>query len=349
MDDDESDIVEISCGDRTVRFSDRNTRQMAAELTRVARTRQAVLVLGETGAGKEVAARAIHRLSPRGDGPFVVVNCAAIPDALMESELFGHERGAFSGAFAARIGYVEAANGGTLFLDEVGELGLGAQARLLRALSEHRIVRLGSTSELRVDVRVVAATNRDLDAEVAAGRFREDIYFRLSGATLVVPPLRTRPLDLIRLATGFLAEARREQERAPALLSSAARACVRGYRWPGNVRELKNAMIYAAARADGDEVDVAHLPARVTERSMPVSPAARAELAAEFRPIDDEINELVSLRMKQALNATGGVQSAAAKLIHMPRRTFIDRMRAYGIVARRVRGGRAVREPRPDS
>ncbi|HUQ97821.1 MAG TPA: sigma-54 dependent transcriptional regulator, partial [Gemmatimonadaceae bacterium] len=341
--DHESDPVALDLGDQRYEFADPRMKEVVAELTLMAKTRLPILILGETGVGKEVAARAAHHLSPRRTGPFVSVNCAAIPDGLMGSELFGYQKGAFSGASQTHAGYFECASGGTLFLDEIGELNLDAQVRLLRVLSEHRINRLGSTAEQRVDVRVVAATNRDLDAHVRAGHFREDLYFRLCGATLVVPPLRHRPRDLLRMAHQFLAAGRAELERGEARLSAATLECISRHMWPGNVRELKDAMIYAAAAA-GDTVEPFHLPARLSPRSS-LARAARIEPQDPvlFRPLREEIDELIALRMRQALDATGGIQSAAAALLQMPRRTFITKMREYGISSSPLRERRALR------
>jgi transcriptional regulator with GAF, ATPase, and Fis domain len=347
----DSDLVALDLGDQRFEFADPSMKRVIAELKLMARTRLPVLILGETGVGKEVLARATHHLSQRRIGPFVGVNCAAIPAGLVESELFGHQKGAFSGASNAHVGYFESASGGTLFLDEIGELSLDAQVRLLRVLSEHRIVRLGSTIEHRVDVRVVAATNRDLDAHVRAGLFREDLYHRLCGATLVVPPLRFRQGDLRRLASQFLSAARAELERADAHLSEAAMRWVCRHGWPGNVRELKNAMTYAAAAAPSEVVHAEHLPARLLERDPRAWPATEPEPDEPvlFRPLDEELSELTELRMRQALDATGGVQSAAAALLQMPRRTFITRMREFGIEPVSVRERRAMRHRGTDS
>lgn len=339
-----TELVSFDLGDQRFEFADPGMKRVVTELRLMARTRLPILILGETGVGKELFARAAHHLSQRSTGPFVGVNCAAIPAGLVESELFGHQQGAFSGATRTHVGYFESASMGTLFLDEIGELSLDTQARLLRVLGEHRITRLGSTTEQRVDVRVVAATNRDLDASVKAGLFREDLYHRLCGATLVVPPLRQRPDDLPRLARELLRCARAELERAEARLTEAAMQCIRRHEWPGNVRELKNAMVYAAAAAPGDVVDDVHLPARITHdaRTWRASEQEPDE-PLQFRPIDEEMSELLELRMRQALAATGGVQSAAAALLRMSRRTFISKMREFGIEPVSLRERRTLR------
>ncbi len=209
-------------------------------LRRLAASELTVLVAGETGVGKENGARAVHLWSPRAAGPFVAINCASLPEALVESELFGYEKGAFSGAATAKPGRLEAAAGGTVFFDEIGELPLGAQAKLLRALESRRATRLGALKDYDLDVRIVAATNRDLPAEVKAGRFREDLYFRLGGAKVIMPPLRDRPRELALLSQLFLARACAAAQRVAPTLSAGAMAALERHPWPGNVRELKN-------------------------------------------------------------------------------------------------------------
>ncbi|HSG82350.1 MAG TPA: sigma-54 dependent transcriptional regulator, partial [Gemmatimonadota bacterium] len=205
---------------------------------KVARTNAGVLITGESGSGKELVARAIHAASPRRDGPFVAINCAALPETLLESELFGHEKGAFTGAVARKRGRFELADGGTLFLDEVGEIALGVQVKLLRALEEHAFVHVGGTSPISVDVRVVAATNRDLLSEMRAGRFREDLFFRLNVVPLEIAPLRDRPEDIVPLAEGFADFFGARHGRTGARLTDAAKRALVEREWPGNVREL---------------------------------------------------------------------------------------------------------------
>jgi DNA-binding NtrC family response regulator len=290
------------------------------------------VIYGETGAGKELVARAVHQMSPRRSRPMISINCAAIPEHLAEAELFGHELGSFTGAVAARTGLLEAASGGTIFLDEIGELPLTTQARLLRAIDNQRITRVGATDERTIDVRVIAATHRDLHADMCEGRFREDLYFRLGGASVTVPPLRARTRDLPHLAADLLAAACARLARAPATLASATLACLARHRWPGNVRELRHAMDFAAATAPGDTIDIEHLPPGVTDTSEFVThlvPDAPATLPPRFLPIADELRALERLRMSQALESTNGNQSRAAALLSMPRRTFLLKMKAY--------------------
>jgi DNA-binding NtrC family response regulator len=296
-----------------------------------------VLVSGETGVGKENAALALHLWSPRAAHPFVVVNCAALPESLVESELFGHEKGAFSGATSAKAGYLESAAGGTLLLDEIGEVPLTVQAKLLRAVETRRIVRVGDVRERKVDVRIVAATNRALDEEVRAGRFRQDLYFRLAAAVLHLPPLRERPLELPRLARLFLDEACRAAGRPPMSLAPAAMLLLGRHSWPGNVRELKHAMDWAAASASGDELQPEHLPERIaadaveperaTNAPPPEPPRAVPPPERSPRPLNESLKEFERARIEEALAASGGNQSRAAELLGLPLRTFVYKLK----------------------
>jgi DNA-binding NtrC family response regulator len=256
-----------------------------------------VLITGESGTGKELAARALHRRSGRRDGPFVPVNCAAIPEGLIESELFGHTRGAFTGAVASAEGLVYAANGGVLFLDEVGELPAQAQARLLRLVQEQEIRRIGSSKTVRVDVRLIAATHRDLRAMVDAGDFREDLFFRLRVLELELPPLRERGDDVLELAAAFLARLADGLAKGPLALTPDAREALRGHRWPGNVRELENAIERAVTLHEGGPIDAAALDLRTEERAAASAPPASRDSSLEgyFREFvlshQDELSE----------------------------------------------------------
>ena len=234
-------------------------------LRRVAGSRATVLIHGESGTGKELAAHAVHKLGSRADGPFVAVNCAAIPESLIESELFGHERGAFTDAVERRIGRFEAASGGTLFLDEIGELATAVQVKLLRALQERQIERVGANAPIEVDVRVLAATHRDLERDVADGRFRADLFYRINVVPLELPPLRERREDIRRLAQHFFSRARAEATRAPERISGEALAALERFPWPGNVRELENAIEHAVALAEGEILELRDLPRAVVE------------------------------------------------------------------------------------
>lgn len=281
-----------------------------------------VLIFGETGTGKELAALALHRASARGAGPFVAVNAAAIPVALAEAELFGHEKGAFTGAFARRRGQFEIANGGTFFLDEVGELDLSLQAKLLRVLETGAFRRVGGSEEVRADFRIVAATNRDLSAEVAAGRFRADLFFRLNVLSIRMPALRDRPEDIPLLAQRFAAEAARECGRPLPELTEASFAALKKRPWPGNVRELKNALFRAILRASGgrleprDFLDAGELAA--------AAPAGAAQIPRALREVERE-------EIERVLRFASGNKTRAAEILGISRNTLYEKLRAYGI------------------
>jgi transcriptional regulator with PAS, ATPase and Fis domain len=226
-----------------------------------------VLLLGETGVGKEVLAQSIHKLSPRRDAPFLALNCAALTESLLESELFGNERGAFTGAVTARPGLFESAQGGTVFLDELGELPMVIQVKLLRVLEERRVTRVGGRSPISVDVRFIAATNKDLEASIERGTFREDLYYRLAGITLTIPPLRERASEIVPLALRFLRMTAAKMGRSEPTLSPDARVAMLRYSWPGNVRELRNVIDRALVLAAGDTIELSHMPAKLLHES----------------------------------------------------------------------------------
>jgi DNA-binding NtrC family response regulator len=314
----------MAVGERTILVADPAMLRLYELIRRLAQTDLAVLITGETGTGKENASYALHKWSARAARPIVTLNCAALQDTLVESELFGYEKGAFSGAAAAKPGLLEVADGGTVFLDEVGELSPALQAKLLRALEVKRFTRVGGLKERDVDIRIVAATNRSLEDEIKAGRFRQDLFFRLSGATVMLPPLRERPREVAALARAFLAAAGRPR----AELATATLHVLGRYAWPGNVRELKNAMEYAAATAGDGAVEPWHLPERIGGEGADEPEAAAGP---RFRDIGDELRELESRRMQEALDAAGGVQRRAARLIGMPLRTFVMKLKQYGL------------------
>ena len=295
----------------------------------VARHTLTVLIQGETGVGKEVIASAIHRESSRRDRPLVRLNCASLPDTLLETELFGHERGAFTGAERRKLGFFEAASGGTLFLDEIGELSAGTQAKLLRVLEARRIMRVGGTVEIEVDVRVVCATNRDLDAEVVRGAFRSDLLYRISGFTILVPPLRDRAGEILPLAEYFLVRA--AGGRRPPRLSAAAAQALRRYPWPGNVRELRNAIERAYVMQQDGEIQLEDLPDRV--QGVHVEPAFTPQslLLDGARDVRSHIAELERDAIVAALEACGGSQTEAAKKLGVSRRALIYRMEKHGL------------------
>jgi DNA-binding NtrC family response regulator len=285
-----------------------------------------LLVVGETGAGKEVLAQAVHRWSPRAARPFVPINCAAFSETLVESELFGHERGAFTGAAQAKVGLIEAADGGTLFLDEIGEMPLSVQAKLLRVIETRQLLRIGATKAHAVDVRFVAATNRDLEEEVAEKRFREDLYFRLHVIALEVPPLRERPEEIEGLARLFLERLAEPLGRPAPQLSGEAIEHLRSYVWPGNVRELRNVMERAFVLCNGPVILPEHLPLEKMSRSRAAAPAHTAAPAP-----GRSLKEIERDAIVDALARCRGNQTRAAELLGMPRRTFCKRMNEYQI------------------
>lgn len=302
----------------------------------VAKSHVNVLVRGETGAGKEVIAEAVHRASSRAARPFLGINCAALSESLLETELFGHERGAFTGAVSAKPGLLEAANGGTAFLDEVAEMPLSAQAKLLRVLEKREVMRVGSVKVITIDVRFVAATHRDLRTLVSEGRFREDLFFRLDGITLEVPPLRERPKEIVALSARFLDEACRAAGRRSATLTGPALERLVGHAWPGNVRELRNVIERAVLLSSGDRIDAQHvltgaLSPQLTGAPPPPVPPRAAAAPSSSRPLAEEIAELERHRIIQALDAAAGNQTEAARLLGLPRRTLIARIEQYGI------------------
>jgi DNA-binding NtrC family response regulator len=308
-------------------------RQLYDLVSRAARTTMTVLVLGETGSGKELVARALHERSPRAKGPFRVVNCGAIPSNLVESTLFGHERGAFTGADRQTRGIFEEAHGGTIFLDEIAELSFTAQPALLRVLEQRRITRVGGTREIEIDVRVIAATHRDLPAMVACGAFREDLLFRLDTMCLRVPPLRERREEIVPLAELFMRRASSEWgTRADRLSEEAVNALI-AYAWPGNVRQLKNVIESAAAMATTNVVELDDLPEHVSSDlvqgsagSAVVSPrAGSASLPALVREFESKL-------VREALAKAGGNQAQAARILGVPRRTLANKVHCYGLL-----------------
>ncbi len=315
-------------------------RKARAEVDRLAASELPVLLLGETGVGKELLARRVHEGSQRKRGPFHAVSCAAVAPALLESSLFGHERGAFTGAEKTTRGVFELASGGTLFLDEVGELSPAAQAALLRVLETRTIVRVGSERPIAVDVRIVAATHRDLDGMVTRGEFRQDLLFRLEGAAVQIPPLRARVSEIEALARVFLDEANRANLRGCVGFDDVAKEAMLTYAWPGNVRELRNAVARAVVVAEGNTITLADLPERV-RRGRAERQEGRATVAPEsagegeipdFREhIKNETRGLEASLILGALRAHAGNQTAAARALNLPVRTLSHKMKELGI------------------
>ncbi len=299
--------------------------RVAEKIVQIAPTRATVLIEGESGTGKEVVAHALHDLSGRPGEKFVAVNCAALSSQLLESELFGHEKGAFTGAAQRRVGRFEQAHGGTLFLDEIGEIDSQTQVKLLRALSERTIERVGSNTPVKVDVRVIAATNRHLASMVEEGSFREDLYFRLNVLGIHMPPLRERREDIILLANSFLSEFARENGRPEKPFTEAALARLRSYPWPGNVRELRTAVEHAVVMSNQNVLDLQHLPDFLSGGSpMIESSSAKNSLAPneEFN-----LHALEQHAIQGALRRTDGNRTKAAELLGISRRTLQRKLR----------------------
>jgi two-component system, NtrC family, nitrogen regulation response regulator NtrX len=303
--------------------------KLREQVAMAAPTNGRVLIIGENGTGKELVARNIHGMSRRRSAPFVEVNCAAIPEELIESELFGHVRGAFTGAVADRRGKFETANGGTIFLDEIADMSLKTQAKVLRVLQEQVMERVGGTQRIRVDVRVLAATNKDLPAEIKAGRFREDLYFRLNVIPIFVPPLRSRPQDIPLLADHFMAVVSAEYGRRPKRLTPEASARLQQYGWPGNVRELRNVVERVIIMGSGDAITAQDL-AFLGRDGMP-----------EARPVIDGAVPLATARdqfekdyILQTLAAQQGNMSRTAEVLGVERSNLYKKLRAFGIPTR---------------
>jgi DNA-binding NtrC family response regulator len=302
-------------------------RAVFETIRKVAETDLTVLVRGESGTGKELVAQALHQASPRRSGPFVAVNCAAISRELVESELFGHEKGAFTGADARRLGRFEAAHGGTIFLDEIGDMAPDTQAKVLRVLQERSFERVGGAKPIAVDVRVVAATHRDLEKDVAAGRFREDLYYRLKVVEIRLPPLRERPEDLPALAERFLAEAAEKLGRPRKRLAPDAFAALAAHLWPGNARELRNVIEQSVVLAAGEEIEAAELrlggaapDGRTAAGEVPFAEAKRAAVEGFEREF-----------LLRALRANGGNVSRTAEAIGMVRQSLQQKIRELGL------------------
>ena len=314
---------------------DPKLKQVSVALHRAAATDTTVLLEGESGTGKELFARTLHALSPRADGPFVAINCAAIPETLLETELFGHEKGAFTGAANRKPGKFELAHRGTLFLDEIGDLPLSLQAKILRALEEKRFERVGGTMPIQVDVRVVAATNRNLKAAVAARQYREDLYFRLSVFPITIPPLRERPRDIATLTQFFIERFCRDLNKKPLVLSPAAEAELQRYPWPGNVRELQNCIERAAILTEGDTIHPRHLnlsfrPAPPVAESDDNSPWAHINLSGSLTDVTRRIAAEVERRkIEQTLKEVHGDIGRAAEALQVSYKALVLKMKEH--------------------
>jgi two-component system response regulator AtoC len=305
-------------------------------IDRVGPTDSTVLVLGESGTGKELIAEAIHERSTRSTRPLVKLNCAAIPETLLESELFGHEKGAFTGAFTRKPGKFEQADGGTLLLDEIGDTTLATQAKILRALQEREFQRVGGSQTLKVDVRILASTNKDLEKAVREGTFRDDLYFRLNVVTLNVPPLRDRRDEIPELADYFLAEANTRLKRGILRLAPDTLAALMEYGWPGNVRELRNMIERAAVVNDGDVLALTSFPQPIRPTDPPAGATARWETLQNLT-LDEKVAHLQRAFVVDALARAGGVQAAAARLLGVTERSVWHLVKKHRIEVSRLK------------
>ena len=319
--------------------SSRALEEILRLIDRVGPTDSTVLILGESGTGKELIAEAIHENSNRQAKPFVKLNCAAIPEALLESELFGHEKGAFTGAISRKPGKFETADGGTLLLDEIGDMTLSTQAKILRALQERELQRVGGTQTIKVDVRIIASTNKDLERAVKEGTFRDDLYFRLNVVTLQVPPLRDRREEIPELADHFLAEANTRLNRGITRLAPDALAALMEHGWPGNIRELRNMIERAVVVNDGEVLTLSSFPPPI----RPVDPAAGAAGSARWDTLqnltlDEKVAQLERAFVMDALARAGGVQAAAARLLGVTERSVWHLVKKHRIEVARLKG-----------
>jgi transcriptional regulator with GAF, ATPase, and Fis domain len=336
-----TDELDSRSGFRRITGESRVWKAVLTQTTKVAATDTTVLLLGESGTGKEVVARYLHRASPRAHGPFIALNCAALPEQLLEAELFGYERGAYTGATQSKPGQLEQASGGTLFLDEVGEMSVASQAKFLRVLQEQEFQRLGGTRVLRSDARIVAATNQDLQRAITQGRFREDLFYRLHVFAIQLPPLRERVEDILPLSDAFLAEFAQRSGRQPPPLSPDAKRLLLDHGWPGNVRELRNALERAAILCDGDPI----LPEHLTfahGRAAELSPIAAAGAAPLERVADrrrapgppaaaGDLEIVERATIEKALEQSRFNKSKAARTLGLTRQQLYVRLRRYGI------------------
>ncbi len=332
---------------RSLVGNSRSIQVVRKAIEQVADSDANVLILGESGTGKEVVARNLHYYSSRTDGPFVPVNCGAIPGDLLESELFGHEKGAFTGAISARQGRFEMASGGTLFLDEIGDMPLAMQVKLLRVIQERTFERVGSNKSIKSDIRIVAATHRDLEVEIKEGRFREDLYYRLNVFPIEMPPLKKRVEDIPLLINELITRLEHEQ-RGSTRLTPATIGALCQHHWPGNVRELSNLMERLVIMYPYGVVNIRDLPEKfrgpneqqeisvieidkIQASNMPITPTNMPHLSAAGIDLKEHLAELEFNLIKQALDESDGIVAHAAKLLHMRRTTLVEKMRKYGL------------------
>lgn len=299
---------------------------------KVARSDSSVLITGESGTGKELIARAIHKNSARKDAPMVVINCGAIPSELLESELFGHERGAFTGAHRARIGRFEIADKGTIFLDEIGDMSPDLQVKLLRALQERRFERVGGSQTIAVDIRVISATNKNLTAAIEDNKFREDLYYRLNVIPINILPLRERSEDIMPLVDHFQAGfARRNAEYMPKVFPDSVKQVLETYEWPGNIRELENLVERLSVLVEGDTVSIADLPGCMTGAGKDVNPVCVTGVFQNNIGFNEAVDSYQKSLITHALNKTGWVKARAAEMLKMNRTTLVEKIKKMDI------------------
>ena len=305
-------------------------QKVFSRITKIIKTDSTVLILGESGTGKEVIAKAIHSNGPRRDKPFIAVHCGAIPENLLESELFGHTKGAFTGAIRDKMGKFEAAHHGTIFLDEIGTLPMHLQIKLLRVLQEQEVERVGSNRQIKLDVRIISATNVDLDEEVKKGNFRDDLFYRLNVIPVTLPPLRERVEDILALVRHFLAKYCKEMNRPLMNIAKEALMALEIYKWPGNVRELENMVERTVALTEGDQITLGDLPSNISK-----SFAEHEELSTRItsRGVDmvKVMNEMERKMITDALSLSAGVKARAAALLNLNRTTLVEKMRRLGM------------------
>jgi transcriptional regulator with GAF, ATPase, and Fis domain len=310
-------------------------RHLLHQVRKVAASQSEVLIRGESGTGKELLARALHETSPRASKPFVKVHCAALSPGLLESELFGHVKGAFTGAHRDKVGRFELADGGTLFLDEIGDIDLSLQVKLLRVLQEMVFERVGSSEPVQVQVRVIAATHQDLEALIGEGRFREDLYYRLNVISIAMPPLRERAEDIPELAQHFLKQYGSRCGRPDLAIDDEAMLLLKSFRWPGNIRQLENAIEHAVVFAEGPVVTVVDLPPEISAvpGSVPSEPESSGEsiVAGGVRAERAERDRRERERLVRALAAARGSKAEAARALGMPRSTLVSRLKKHGL------------------
>ncbi len=325
----QSKVQEFSALNRMIGRS-KAMRSVLKILSRVAKTDSTILVTGESGTGKELIANAIHEMSPRANGPFIPINCGAIPEELLEAEVFGHEKGAFTGALRERPGRFELAHKGTIFLDEIGEMSQKLQVKLLRFLQERKITRVGGTRVIEVDVRIIAATNKDLEQAVAEGEFREDLFYRLNVIPIHAPPLRERSGDISLLVHHFLRRHCQKYDMTMKGISGSALRAMERYDWPGNVRELENILERLVLLTDEDKIRVGHLPARI-RKFVSDEPVLDVEISDDGIDMKQMLSELEDRLIINALKRCGGVKNQAAKLLGLKRTTLIEKMKKKNI------------------